>query len=266
MKLKVLLASILTMAVLLGGCASNSNSSAKSSDKKDVVKVGTEGAYAPFTFKNSKGELDGYDVEAVREIAKRAKIDVEFVTAPWDSMFLGLESKKFDMVANQIAKNKEREEKYIFSDYYLVSAAQVIVVEDRNDINSIEDLKGKKVGSGTGSNYTKKLIDFNNQNKDKKIDIKYYEGNFGIILDDVVSKRIDATFNDRLSVAYNVKQNGVKVKLVGEPIDIEPSYFVFRPESKELQKKVDEALKSMKADGTLAELSKKWFDADYTKK
>lgn len=58
-----------------------------------VINIGTEGVYAPFTFVDEKGKLTGYDVEVITEAAKRAGIKINFVPTPWDSMFLGLESK-----------------------------------------------------------------------------------------------------------------------------------------------------------------------------
>jgi|GEM_PF-1861188 ABC-type amino acid transport substrate-binding protein len=65
---------------------------------KQVVTVGTEGVYAPFTFLDDKGVLTGYNVEVVREIARRVNLEVKFVPTPWDSMFLALDSRKFDMI------------------------------------------------------------------------------------------------------------------------------------------------------------------------
>ena len=56
-------------------------------------------------YKDENGKLTGYDVEIVEAVAKKANIKVEFVPTPWDSMFLGLESKKFDFIANEISKN-----------------------------------------------------------------------------------------------------------------------------------------------------------------
>ena len=70
---------------------------------KQTVTVGTEGVYAPFTFLDEKGVITGYDVEVVQEIAKRVDLDVKFVPTPWDSMFLALDARKFDLVANQIS-------------------------------------------------------------------------------------------------------------------------------------------------------------------
>ena len=115
------LTGILLIGLFLISCGGKQeNGKSGSSEGKQKVKVGTEGVYAPFTFTDGSGKLTGYDVEVVEEIGKRANLDIEFVPTPWDSMFLGLESKKFDFIANEIAKNPEREKKYTFSDDYLV--------------------------------------------------------------------------------------------------------------------------------------------------
>lgn len=232
---------------------------------KPTLNVGTEGVYAPFTFKDKQGTLTGYDIEVLQEAGKRAGFNVNFLPTPWDSMFLGLEAKKFDVIANQISKNPQREKKFLFSDNsYLISGAQLIVRGDRTDINSLEDLRGRKVGTGAGSNYSKILEDFNSK---QDVDLKYYDGNFTVVLQDIVAGRIDATLNDRLTVGYNIKQLGLNVKPVGKPVDLVPSYFVFRQDKdgQKLKKLVDAGLSKLKKDGTLTKLSVKWFGADYTK-
>lgn len=229
-----------------------------------VVLIGTEGVYAPFTFVNEKGTLTGYDVEVVKAIAKRAKIEVKFLPTPWDSMFLGLETRKFDLIANQIGKSPEREKKYLFSESYLISGAQIIVKGDRDgNINGLADLKGLKVGTGVGSNYSKILEEHNAK---KEYEIKYYDGNLTTVLQDIVAGRLDATLNDRLTVGYNVKKLALNVKLVGKPVALVPTFFVFRKDQagKELKAKFDKALVELKKDGTLVKLSQEWFGADYT--
>jgi len=231
------------------------------------LKVGTEGVYAPFTFQDASGALTGYDVEVIREIARRAGLEAVFVPTPWDSIFLGLESRKFDLVANQIGKTPEREKKYLFSDDYLVSGAQIIVKEGRaGAFSGLESLAGLKVGTGVGSNYSK-LLEGYNASHSPGIDIKYYEGNLTTVLQDIVAGRLDATVNDRLTVGYNVKQLRLPVKLVGAPLALVPSHFVVRkgPEGEALVKRLNEAIASAKRDGTLARLSVKWFGADYTR-
>ena len=240
------LTGILLIGLFLISCGGKQeNSKSGSSEGKQKVKVGTEGVYAPFTFTDGSGNLD-----------------IEFVPTPWDSMFLGLESKKFDFIANEIAKNPEREKKYTFSDDYLVSAAQIIVKKGRTDIKTLEDLKGKRVMTGVGSNYNKTLTDFD---KNKEINYAYFDGNVSIALEEIAQGKADATLNDRLTVGYFTKQRGNLVEIVGEPVTKTPVYFTFRKDSEELKNKINKALAEMKADGTLAKISEKWFGGDYTK-
>ncbi|WP_242342659.1 transporter substrate-binding domain-containing protein [Anaeromyxobacter terrae] len=232
-----------------------------------TLKVGTEGVYAPFTFQDADGKLTGYDVEVVREIARRAGLEPVFAPTPWDSIFLGLESRKFDLVANQIGKTPEREKKYLFTDDYLVSGAQIIVKDGRaGTFSGLESLAGLKVGTGVGSNYSK-LLEAYNASHTPGIDIKYYDGTLTTVLQDIVAGRLDATVNDRLTVGYNVKKLALPVKLVGAPLALVPSHFVVRkgPEGEALVKRLNEAIAAAKRDGTLAKLSVKWFGADYTR-
>ena len=86
------------MLILAVSCGNKTNAG-----KKRVIKVGTDGVYAPFSFKDeSSGKLTGYDVEVIQEVGKRINADIEFTTVPWDSIFLGLESKRYDIIANEI--------------------------------------------------------------------------------------------------------------------------------------------------------------------
>lgn len=169
-KIKLLLG-VLLLLILAVSCGNKTNAG-----RKRVIKVGTDGVYAPFSFKDeSSGKLTGYDVEVIQEVGKRINADIEFTTVPWDSIFLGLESKRYDIIANEIEKTKEREEKYIFSDKYLVSAAQIIVKEGENNIKTLKDLEGKRVISAVGSNYSKTVEEYN-KTAAKKINLNYFDG------------------------------------------------------------------------------------------
>lgn len=235
---------------------------------KPVLTVGTEGVYAPFTFTDEQGRLTGYDVEVVRELAARAGLEVKFLPTPWEGIFLGLESRKFDLVANQIARTPEREKKYLFTRDYLVSGAQIIVRADRGgSFAGLESLAGLKVGTGVGSNYTKLLEEFNKAHAGKPIDVRYYDGNVTTVLQDIVAGRLDATVNDRLTVGYSATKLGLGVKPVGAPIALVPTHLVVRRDAQgeALVKKLDQALATLKEDGTLVRLSVKWFGADYTR-
>ena len=103
-----------------------------------VLKIGTEGTYAPYTFHDESGKLTGFDVEIAEEVAKRLGVKAEFMETQWDGMFAGLDARRFDTVVNQVGINPEREEKYDFSEPISLESARVLIVhEDNNEIKVI---------------------------------------------------------------------------------------------------------------------------------
>ncbi|MGO4270109.1 transporter substrate-binding domain-containing protein, partial [Paenibacillus sp. TAF58] len=87
------------------------------------IRIGTEGTYAPFTYHDKDGKLTGFDVEIAQEIAKKMGVQAEFIETKWDGMFAGLDSKRFDIVVNEVTIKEDRKVKYDFSDPYIVSKA-----------------------------------------------------------------------------------------------------------------------------------------------
>src|SRR3569833_2093995 len=137
-KLALLLALPLALSLTLTACSSDdtrktdnnaaSNKNLLEQIKSDgTLKIGTEGTYAPFTYHAASGKLTGFDVEIAEEVAKRLGVKTQFVETNWDGMFAGLDAKRFDMVANEVSIRPDRQEKYDFSDPYIVSKAVLIV-------------------------------------------------------------------------------------------------------------------------------------------
>lgn len=221
--------------------------------------IGTEGTYAPFTFHDEKsGDLTGFDVEVAKEIAKRLGVEPVFMETQWDAMFAGLDSKRFDMIANQVGIRPDRQEKYDFSEGYITSAAVLIVNEDNNDIKSFEDLNGKKSAQSMTSNYADIAKSFG-------AEIVGVEG-FNQAIELLATKRADATINDKLSFLDFKKQKpDAPVKIIATSEDASQSGFMFRKGSETLVEEVNKALQAMIEDGTYLEISKKWFGEDVLK-
>lgn len=222
------------------------------------VKIGTEGTYAPFTFHDKDGKLVGFDVELAEEVFKRLGVKPEFIETKWDGMFAGLDAKRFDLVANQVAIRDDRKAKYDFSDPYIVSKAVLIVHSDNQDIKKLADLKGKKAGQSLTSN----LSDIAKANG---ATIVQTDG-FNQAIDLLLSKRIDATVNDGLSYLDLKKQKpDAPIKVVDETSDASQSGFLFNKNNKELVDAVNKALADIKSDGTYLKISEKYFGADVSK-
>ncbi|WEM42308.1 amino acid ABC transporter substrate-binding protein [Photobacterium sp. DA100] len=223
------------------------------------VKVGMSGRYFPFTFVK-QDQLQGFEVDLWNEIGKRNDYNVEFVTANFSGLFGLLETGRIDTISNQITMTEERKAKYLFSEPYVIDGAQLVVRKGNDAISSTDDLAGKTVGVNLGSNYEQLLRQLDT---DGKIQIKTYDTG---IEHDVALGRTDAFVMDRLSSLELIKKANLPLQLAGEPFEkIENAWpFVEGEKGEKLRDEVNVALEAMRKDGTLAEISIKWFDADIT--
>lgn len=225
------------------------------------VKVGMSGRYFPFTFVK-QDQLQGFEVDLWDEIGKRNDYKIEYVTANFSGLFGLLETGRIDTISNQITMTDARKAKYLFADPYVVDGAQITVRKGNDSIKGIEDLHGKTVAVNLGSNFEQLLRSYD---KDGKINVKTYDTG---IEHDVALGRADAFVMDRLSALELIKKTGLPLQLAGQPFEtIENAWpFVNNDKGKKLQAEVNQALATMRADGTLEGISQKWFGADITQK
>lgn len=253
-----------TMIFLLVACGANQDNASEKKEsqnaaEKEVLKVGTEGTYAPFTFHNDEGELTGYDVEVIKEVAKRMGVEVEFMETQWDSMFAGLNAERFDLIANQVGINEDRLANYDFSTPYTYSSSVIVTPADNTDIKSFEDLEGKKSAQSLTSNYGAIA-------EENGAELVGVEG-LAQSIELVKQGRADVTVNDKLAVLDYIKaQNDESVKIVAESDDISEMAFTFNKGNEELVQAVNEQLAAMKEDGTLTKISEEWFGEDVSTK
>ena len=275
MKKRVLfVTTIMVILVLaLGGCSASKQAPAEQNQSvnetqpqnllekiksEGVIKIGTEGTYAPFTFHDENGKLTGFDVEIAEEVAKRLGVKAEFIETKWDGIFAGLDAKRFDAIANEVTIREDRIEKYDFSAPYIVSKAVLIVQNDNAEIKSFADLKGKKSGQSLTSN-------FGELAKSYGAELIQTDG-FNQSVDLLTSKRIDATINDSLSYLDFKKQRpDALIKVVAQQETKDEAGLLFNKGNQELIDAVNKALADMKNDGTYFEISKKWFGEDVSK-
>ncbi|SCY34404.1 amino acid ABC transporter substrate-binding protein [Alkaliphilus peptidifermentans] len=257
----ITISAVILAMVLIVGCSSNSS---VISEDRNVIRIGTSGGYPPFTFMNEKGALDGFEIDVWTEIGKRIGYEIEFNTAEFSGLFGMLDTDKIDTISNQITMTEQRKERYLFPTPYVFSGAQLIVQKGNNEIQSLEDLKGKSIGVSLGSNYEELIRNFDVNNE---INIITYE-DFGGSLQDVALNRIDAVMNDKLAAIINIDRSGLDLQLGGDPVHpLENSFpFVKNEKNEEFIKTIDKTINEMREDGTLQEISNKWFNVDITSK
>lgn len=227
---------------------------------RGTLKIALEGTYPPFNSRDAKGELVGFDVDVAKELARRLGLKPQFVLTEWSGIIAGLQANKYDVIVNQVAITPERQKAFDFTAPYVVSSPQLIVrANETRAFKSLNDLKGKKLGAGTGSNYEQIARAVGG------IDVRTYKA-APDTLRDLSLKRIDAALNDRLLAAYLVKQSGLPLKagapITGERIEMG---IPVRKGNPLFVKALNKALADMKADGTYAKISNKWFGQDVSK-
>lgn len=258
---RTLLLSALTLALGTGltGQAMAGEQLQKIKDS-GTLNVGLEGTYPPFSFVDENGKLTGFEVELSEALAKELGVKAKIQPTKWDGILAALESKRLDVVVNQVTISEERKKKYDFSTPYTVSGIQALTrKQDAGSIKTAQDLAGKKVGVGLGTNYEQWL----KANVPAAV-VKTYDDD-PTKYQDLRVGRIDAILVDRLAALELVKKTRDSLAVTGEPFSRQESGVALRKGEPELLKAVDDALAKLRADGTLAKLSEKYFGADVTK-
>ncbi|MEC6746378.1 cystine ABC transporter substrate-binding protein [Pseudomonas qingdaonensis] len=222
------------------------------------ISVGLEGTYPPFSFVDTDGKLTGFEVELSEALAKELGVKARLQPTKWDGILAALESKRLDIVVNQVTISDERKKKYDFSEPYTVSGIQALVLTKNKDtIKTAQDLAGKKVGVGLGTNYEQWLKD----NVPKAI-IKTYDDDPSK-LQDLRVGRIDAILIDRLA-ALEYARKAKDTIAAGDAFSRQEAGVALRKGEPELLDAINKALDKLRADGTLKKLSEKYFSADVT--
>lgn len=260
----VTITALAVFGLVLSACGGNSDSGTTASNeleqikKAGVIKVGTMGTYPPYTFLNDKKEVDGFDPDIAKEIAKRLGVTAEFTTQDFSGLIPSLQAEKFDIVISQVTITDERKKQIDFTDSYITNNVKIIVNTKNTDITKLEDFNGKTIGVGLGTNDETYL----------RTEVLPKVGDFKIkTYDDVITSlkdldagRIDATINNLYALKPIVDENGFQIKAVGEPIKSDMAGVALRQDNAELRDAMNKALADMKADGTYDTLFKKWFN------
>jgi len=233
----------------------------KTIQEKGVINVGLEGTYPPFSFQDENGKLTGFEVELSELLAKELGVKAKVQPTKWDGILAALESKRLDVVINQVTISEERKKKYDFSEPYTISGIQALILKKKAEqlnIHKAADLAGKKVGVGLGTNYEQWV-----KQDVPQADVRTYEDDPSKFAD-LRNGRIDAILIDRLA-ALEYAQKAKDTELAGDAFSRLESGVALRKGEPELLEAINKALDKLKADGTLAKLSEKYFGADVTK-
>ncbi len=216
--------------------------------------IATEGDWQPWTYHDADNNLTGLDVEIGKAIAEYIGVEARFEETRWDSILAGVDSGRFDIACNGVGYTETRAEKYDFSTPYVYTHKVLVVRKDNEDIHGFEDLKGKKTANTASSTYAALAEEYGAEvtGVDTLADT----------LQLVLQRRVDATINSQVTINdYLLVHPEAEIKIVAETEGDPVAYPVRKSEETQtLLAAVNEALEAMRQDGTLSEISKKYFN------
>ena len=244
---------------------------------RGVLRVSTDPAYPPQSFLNNQGEFEGFDIDVTEEIAKRMGVEVEWETPSWDVITAGNWNGRWDLSVGSMTITPERAEVLHFTPPYYYAPAAAAVHESNTDITNLEtDLDGKRIGVCGGCTYEAYLERSLNIPGDYEFvvddpQIQTYDTDSSAIQDLALGDgvRLDAAMSS-LTTLQEAVDSGTPIKIVGEPLYYEPLAAAIDKKApadpRPLLDEVSKTIKEMHKDGTLTELSNKWYGYDLTKK
>ena len=259
----------------LSGCSSSNNTAASTTgtaassaastggdllstiQNRGTLIVALEGAWQPWSFHDTDDTLVGYDVEVSRAIAEKLGVEPEYVESDWDSLFAGMDAGRYDMVCNGVEVTEERSKTYDFTTPYGYIHTALAVKKDNDSITSFEDLDGKTTANSLASTYMELAESYGATVQG----IDTLEETIQLL----TAGRIDATLNADVSFYdYLNVHPDADFKLVAFTEEASHVAIPLRKgdETATLLEAINNAIEELRADGTLSELSEKYFGQD----
>ena len=239
-----------------------------------TLRVATDSNWPPQSFVNNNNEMDGFDVDVARQIAKRLGVRIEFITPSWDLIVAGNWRERWDLHVGSMKPDSKIGQRLKFPAVYYYTPSVIAVHREANS-SDLSNLNGKTIGAGIGTSHEaylrgKPVTDlgltppFMYLIKNAKI--KTYEypqdaiddlsSGDGVVLHAVIAG---------MSTIMEAISKGSPIKIIGNPVFYEPLVISIEPGDREFHDKLAEIIREMHTDGTLSRLSIKWYDFDYSR-
>ena len=268
MKKKIFIGTILILtiifAIIIALKVNNKGKNEEDSFKKILDKktfiLGLDDSFPPMGFRNEDNEIVGFDIDVAKEVCKRLGVKLKLQPISWFAKEQELESYNIDCIWNGMSVSDERKEKMTLSLPYLKNTMSFVVREESN-IKNLADLKQKKIGVQAGSTAEEILIASDLYKSFEEV-ITYQDNIMAFM--DMEINQIDAVFLDSVVANYYISENNKKYIVLKEGLEEEEYAIGFRKQDTKLCERINKILLEMKKDGSLSEISARWFGKDIT--
>ena len=250
----------LAYAIAVGVVAFSLGTAAQAGEK---LRIGVEGAYPPFSWKEADGTLMGFDIDIAMALCEKMGRDCELVEQDWDGIIPALLAKKYDAIVASMSINEERKKRVDFTNKYYNTPNKFVAAEGSGLEATPESMKGKVVGVQRGTThqcFMEKLF--------PDVELKLYGTQEEVFLD-LAAGRIDAQLSDSIQSeeGFLNKPEGKGYAFVGDnQFDLEcygeGAGIAIRKGEDELRESFNEAIQAIRDDGTYRKINDKYFKND----
>ncbi|KPV42854.1 hypothetical protein AN477_15690 [Alicyclobacillus ferrooxydans] len=222
--------------------------------KAGTIVIGTDDTYPPDEYTNASGQLLGFDVDLGDALGQVLHKKVIWKPTAWDGIIPGLEANKYDAIISFMNVTPQREQQIQFIPYGTFGQVIVTKANSSAPITTLNDLKGKKVGVQIGTT---------SEDAVKKVGgaiIKEYN-TFPDALNDLANGRINAVVVDESVGRYYMAKDPGVFKVAGQPFASEPVGIGLRKNETQLDQQLQQALNTLKQNGTYNKIYTYWFGA-----
>ena len=268
---------LLTLSLLATAALSHTATAGETLDRVkhngELVAV-MDQSYPPYSFLNDKNEEDGFDVDVVKEVAKRLGVKSKIETPSWEVIAAGHWRGRWDICICSMTPDEKKSKGLDFVAPYYSSPAVLITNATGSSINSLSDIEGKRIGIEQGSSYERYLqkdlvIGFGakpiqypfNQTQPTPYsseDLAYQDLGLG------AGKRIDGIVSTLVTANKRIQATSGKFKIVGAPLYEEPNWVAVDKGDQEWNDMIKTIINELHKDGTLKKISLKWIGTDIT--
>ncbi|MGQ4273247.1 ABC transporter substrate-binding protein [Terrihabitans sp. B22-R8] len=222
----------------------------------EKLRIGTEGAYAPFNMKDSSGEVTGFDLDIAKALCAEMKVECTVVTQDWDGIIPALQNKKFDFIAASMSITPERERVVAFTDPYYINKLQYVAKKGQDLDVSNDSMKSKSIGAQRATISAEWLT----ENLGSGANVKLYDTQENAYLD-LGSGRTDAVLADMfVSYEWLKSDAGKDFEFKGQPVfENDRIGLALRKSDTALRDRLNVALKAIIDNGTYAKINAKYF-------
>lgn len=263
-RLSLSLFAAMTAAALVG-CGSGSDAGSETNADNtaanaaapagEVLRIGTEGAYAPFNYTNADGTLGGFDVDMANAICDDMQVTCEIVAQDWDGIIPGLKAGKYDAIVAAMSITPERAQQVAFTEPYFSNSLVFLAKKDSSfDPSKSSDINAHSIAAQRSTLSSQWL-----ESEYPEVNMKLYDTLSNAFLD-LESGRVDAMISDKLpAIEWLSSESGGDYTVKGDEIDIDDHFAIAVRPGDELQAKINQSLANLKANGTYDKINQKYF-------